>query len=110
MTRYALKFTRNGASHLYVYDGSELKQARRKLHLLRLFKFKDARLTNYHGKGHQSNADMVEQPTPEEQAQEAAYYAHLEAQMAAPAAVVTPDDYDDDGGYCGPTCGRFGNW
>ena len=54
-----------------------------------------------------------EQPTPEEQAQEAAYYAHLEAQMKQ--AVVVPDpvnfvDDDDDGGYCGPTCGKYGNW
>lgn len=54
---------------------------------------------------------MVEQPTPEELEQEAAYYAWLEQQMVAPAAVAVPDDADDGNDYGGgPTCGRFGNW
>ena len=58
-------------------------------------------------------------PTAEELAQEAAYYAALDAQQqrealsdAMWAALITPDagDVDDDGGYCGPTCGKYGNW
>lgn len=52
-----------------------------------------------------------EEPTPEELAEEAAYYAYLESLMAAAVVVVDPVDFvDDDQDYCGPTCGRFGNW
>lgn len=56
---------------------------------------------------------MTEQPTPEEQEQEAAYYAHLESMMVNIQIVIpptVPEFDDDDQGYCGPTCGRFGNW
>lgn len=46
--QYALKFSRNGAPYLFVYESNELKQAQRKLHLLKLFGHKEAVLTNYH--------------------------------------------------------------
>jgi len=59
-------------------------------------------------------ADIVEwaiEVEEEEEEQEAAYYAYLESQMAAPAVAVPEDDSDDDDqGYCGPTCGKYGNW
>lgn len=43
--------------------------------------------------------------------EEAAYYAWLHSQMEPAGLVaVTEDGADDDQGYCGPTCGRFGNW
>jgi hypothetical protein len=49
-------------------------------------------------------------PTAEEQAQEAAYYASIASQYAPVAEPACTEDDDDDQGYCGPTCGRFGNW
>jgi hypothetical protein len=52
-------------------------------------------------------------PTPEELEQERAYYAYLDSVygVRAPDPVdAAADDDDDDQGYCGPTCGRFGNW
>ncbi len=55
-------------------------------------------------------ADM---PTDEELAQEAAYYASLEQADADAEQAYTElvgDDDGDDMGYCGPTCGRFGDW
>jgi len=58
----------------------------------------------------------TDMPTAEELAQEAAYYAHLEAQQQATDNLMRQlseavgDDDGDDMGYCGPTCGRFGNW
>lgn len=56
----------------------------------------------------------VDAPTPAELAAEAAYYAHLESLFTAtavPAEYITEDaGDDDDGGYCGPTCGKYGNW
>jgi hypothetical protein len=33
-----------------------------------------------------------------------------EPMMVAVAVPVCTEDDDDDQGYCGPTCGRFGNW
>ena len=46
------------------------------------------------------------------QQQEAAYYAALDAQQQREHAEPQPvaGDVDDDGGYCGPTCGSRGNW
>jgi len=51
----------------------------------------------------------TDMPTAEELAQEVAYYASLEQADAAAEPEFTGDD-DDDQGYCGPTCGRFGDW
>ena len=53
-----------------------------------------------------------EPPTAEELAQKAAYYAALVAQQQREHAEPQPvaGDVDDDGGYCGPTCGSRGNW
>lgn len=56
-------------------------------------------------------------PTAEELAQEAAYYAALAAQqqrehatdaLMAQLREAVAGDVDDDGGYCGPTCGSIG--
>jgi len=53
----------------------------------------------------------VDALTPAEVEDEAAYYAWLESQMKEAVVVVDPVNFvDDDQGYCGPTCGRFGNW
>lgn len=52
-------------------------------------------------------------PTAEELAQEAAYYASLEqadADAEQAYAELVGDDDGDDMGYCGPTCGKFGDW
>ena len=56
-------------------------------------------------------------PTAEELAQEAAYYAALAAQQQEQDSVLgnayigdASGDVDDDGGYCGPTLGKYGDW
>jgi hypothetical protein len=61
--------------------------------------------------------DLVDPPTPEELADEAAYYAALDADLALADAVwhlQHPDwgkqEETDDMGMEGPTLGRFGNW